>query len=239
MRSSSLWCRGAVRLGLSGWGLGLTLGCHGVVLCTPAQAETTAAPEAVSPNSDLQHELEAMLASDQSERKRLQQVQAQYGLNSPQMKALWEKQTAIDQHNLKRLEAIIARYGWPGTSLVGKQGALAAFLILQHAELAPQKKYLPLVRAAVAQGELAVQHLALLEDRVRVREGQMQLYGTQLHSDAQGQFLLYPIEDEAHVDQRRAAMGLPPLAEYLKQFGLTYTPTGAQPQPLQPSEGGD
>ena len=31
---------------------------------------------------------------------------------------------------------------------------------------------------------------------------------------------LWPIEDEEHVDERRAEVGLEPLAEYLKRFGI-------------------
>jgi hypothetical protein len=35
---------------------------------------------------------------------------------------------------------------------------------------------------------------------------------------------LWPIEDEERVDARRASVGLGPLAEYLKHFGLEYKP---------------
>ena len=35
---------------------------------------------------------------------------------------------------------------------------------------------------------------------------------------------LWPIEDEENVDARRASVGLEPLAEYLKRFGLEYKP---------------
>ncbi len=34
----------------------------------------------------------------------------------------------------------------------------------------------------------------------------------------------HPIEDEINVDQRRAAVGLGPLAEYAKRFGFVYEP---------------
>jgi len=34
---------------------------------------------------------------------------------------------------------------------------------------------------------------------------------------------LWPIEDEEDVDARRASVGLMPLAEYLKRFGLDYS----------------
>jgi hypothetical protein len=36
--------------------------------------------------------------------------------------------------------------------------------------------------------------------------------------------VLEPIEDEEHVDRRRAAVGLMPLKEYLKHFGIEYQP---------------
>jgi hypothetical protein len=39
----------------------------------------------------------------------------------------------------------------------------------------------------------------------------------------------FPIADEAHVDERRASMGLEPLADYAKNFGLDYQPAPAQP----------
>jgi hypothetical protein len=35
---------------------------------------------------------------------------------------------------------------------------------------------------------------------------------------------LRPIEDEAHVDDRRATVGFEPLAEYLKGFGISWIP---------------
>jgi len=34
-------------------------------------------------------------------------------------------------------------------------------------------------------------------------------------------------EDKAHVDERRRSVGLPPLAEYAKMFGLSYPPASA------------
>jgi hypothetical protein len=47
-----------------------------------------------------------------------------------------------------------------------------------------------------------------------INDGKKQLYGTQ-----EG-----PIEDEAHVDQRRAEMGMGTLAEYRALLKQVYTP---------------
>lgn len=132
----------------------------------------------------------------------------------------WKQQTAIDVANMKRLAEIIDAYGWPGVRFAGG-ASQAAFMVLQHADHASQRKYLPLLRDAVKRGDALGGHLALLEDRVRVADGRPQLYGSQLG----GKPLRFePIEDEAHADERRRSIGLEPLADYAKRFGLTYTP---------------
>lgn len=164
----------------------------------------------------LRAELEAMFDSDQSLRNEMTKAERDHGSNSPEMAALWEKQQKIDLRNIERIEAIIAGHGWPKRSTLGWKAALAAFVILQHADLPYQKKYLPLVRAAAAAKELDGSSLALLEDRILMREGKNQIYGSQLQRKADGQYAPFPIEDEANVDRRRAEVGLQPLADYVK-----------------------
>jgi hypothetical protein len=61
-------------------------------------------------------------------------------------------------------------------------------------------------------GEVSRQDLAYLTDRVLVNDGKKQRYGTQMGMNFEPQ----PIEDAGNVDQRRAEVGLPPLAEYVK-----------------------
>jgi hypothetical protein len=135
------------------------------------------------------------------------------------------RQDEIDKRNLGRLEQIIEKHGWPGETLVGREASLAAFHILQHAELRYQIKYFPLLKAAAGKKEARLQDAAMLEDRILVRENKKQIYGTQVRMNQQTKALeLEPIDDEVNVDTRRAAVGLPPMAEYVKRFGLTYTP---------------
>jgi hypothetical protein len=138
-----------------------------------------------------------------------------------------------DGKNRKRLVEIINQSGWPKQSVVGGKAAIFAFLVLQHAGLDLQKRYLPLLRSAAEAGEVELNWLALLEDRVLVGEGKKQLYGSQLRGQngVKG-WQLEPIEDEVNVDERRAKMGLGPLAEYLKGFGIEYRkPSKPAPNP--------
>lgn len=184
-----------------------------------------------SKNEELAKELEVMGAEDQKHRTKLQEEfvrQSKEGKSefSPETLKLIEQQAEIDKKNIERLAQIVEKFGWPGKSLVGEKGATAAFLVVQHAELVHQEKYLPILKTAAEKGEARASEVAMLEDRVLMRQGKMQIYGTQVKSDSttQGKLVLHPIENEAEVDERRKKVGLPPLKDYLKLFGLEYEP---------------
>ena len=115
----------------------------------------------------------------------------------------------VDQRHTHAMKEIVPWYGWPGERLVGLLGAQAAWLLVQHADHDRpfQKQCLALLEAAVKNDDAQPQHLAYLTDRVCVGEGRPQIYGTQLE---------YPIADPEHVDERRAAIGLSALADYLE-----------------------
>jgi hypothetical protein len=133
------------------------------------------------------------------------------------------KQENIDKANMQRLAAIIAAYGWPGNRFGGIALANNAFAVLQHADLDSQHRYLPLLRRAVEKNEAHPHDLAMLEDRVLVRDGKPQLYGTQFLPTEPGKPLaLYPVQDEAGLAQRRKDLGLAPMAEYLDVLRSVY-----------------
>ncbi len=70
-------------------------------------------------------------------------------------------------------------------------------------------------------GELHGSLLATTVDRIRVREGQPQLYGTQFR-EQNGRMEPFPIENEGEVDLRRAKVGLQPLSEYAAMVNQMY-----------------
>lgn len=140
------------------------------------------------------------------------------------MKELWAVINAEDSANQQKVKHILDTRGWLGPDVVGGKGSLTLFLVIQHADSATQQKYLPLLRQAVQEGKAQPSHFALMEDRTRVRRGEKQLYGSQLKTDpATGKYILEPIEDEPNVNKRRAAIGMEPLEQYLKRFGVEYT----------------
>jgi predicted RNA-binding Zn-ribbon protein involved in translation (DUF1610 family) len=131
----------------------------------------------------------------------------------------WETVAAVDAENLPWLKGVITERGWPGASLAGTSGAEAAWLLAQHADADPvfQRHCLGLLTAAVEAGEAKRRNLAYLTDRVLLAEGQPQVYGTQMTRSGEA-WVPQNLGDPDGVDARRAAAGLEPLAEYVRQF---------------------
>jgi hypothetical protein len=166
-------------------------------------------------------ELETMFKTDQALRQELIVVRTAarakgIDVDKAAVDALWTRISELDGTNQKRMADIVEKNGWPKISDVGSLAATAAFLIVQHAPLEYQLKYIDRVRAAAMAGEAAMQNFALLEDRVLIRQGKPQRYGSQ--AETKDGVSILPTEDEANLDARRKTMGLGPICEYLGNF---------------------
>ncbi len=207
-----------------------TLAFTGALLVAASRALATdpaptppAAAAAEDRFASVRAELLALLEADQAGRQRLEAVERAHGRDSAEMQKLWAEIDATDAANIVKLETILARHGWLGPQEVGARASSAYFLVIQHADLPVQRKYLPLMREAVQTGRARGAALALLEDRVALREGRPQTYGSQIGFDeASGTHYVLPLLDPDRVDERRAAVGLPPLADYVKQWKIVW-----------------
>lgn len=112
-----------------------------------------------------------------------------------------------DSLNLIAVENILAAQGYPSVSSVGQDASSAVWLVIQHADLDTQERFLPQLEEAAARGDILPGYIAALKDRIDVREGRPQKYGTQYDADGK----LCPLLDAQMVDQWRAEVGLPPL----------------------------
>jgi len=164
-------------------------------------------------DSALRRELLSMVDADQ---------QVRQGFGSQMEPEKVARMQAVDAKHTARMKAIIVEHGWPGRSLVGEDGAHAAWLLVQHADASFMAQCLPLMDHAVSAGEASATDYAYLLDRVRMNQGKPQVYGTQFTSGADGKFVLYPVEDAEHVDERRRAVGLPSMAEYERKIREVY-----------------
>ncbi|HZI18827.1 MAG TPA: DUF6624 domain-containing protein [Pyrinomonadaceae bacterium] len=126
----------------------------------------------------------------------------------------------VHRRNARALESIVEQHGWPGRSLVGEEGAEAAWLILQHAIGAPglQRRCLPVLWEEAARGEVEPAQAAHLEDRVRFFERRPQRFGTHFDWDESGEMSPWTIEEPERVDDLRRCVGLRPLAEQVEKM---------------------
>ena len=135
-----------------------------------------------------------------------------------------DKLADIDRYNTNQMKQIVKTYGWPTFTLIGRQAAGDAWLLVQHADLDPkfQRLCLDLMEPLLIQGEVSKANYAYLTDRVLSAEGKKQIYGTQFVQGMDGRWSPKPIEDPESVDRRRAEMGMPTLAEYKKMLEEMY-----------------
>lgn len=153
------------------------------------------------------------ISAELQEMARIDQAMRKDSIADP---AKWDAE--VDRSNTARLKVIIDEIGWPTISKVGSEASTAAWLLAQHADSdRPFQERALLMMKECSVIEVAPWNIAFLEDRVLMWKGMPQLYGTQC-SYQDGVVKPLPILDEQHVDERRAAAGLPPLAEYLAEF---------------------
>ena len=161
-----------------------------------------------------------------NEDQRIRDQLIKKGIDQPDP-TLLQEMNKIDAINTARLTVIIKQHGWPGPKLIGRDGTDAFFLLAQHANPAFQKKVLPLVQNAYRHGILTGQNYALFTDRVLVESGKPQIYGTAAKPFDQWngrEPVFQPIEDEANLEKRRAAVGLMPMSEYREFMKHLYFP---------------
>lgn len=159
-------------------------------------------------NDDAQKLLIAAVRRDRETRARLAASGALFDGYHPEMEA-------VHLDNARVLEDVIARIGWPGRGKVGDDGAAAAILILQQAISRPdlQRRGLDLILDAIPEGQANSLDAAYLADRIAMYEGAPQTFGTQFDYDDNGLLSPAPVRDPETLEERRASVGLPPMAE--------------------------
>ena len=166
-------------------------------------------------NQQISAELDSIWKTDQGIRMELIQLQQQGKTNTSEFKELIGEMKTQDSINQKKVIEILQN-GWPEN--LNLQQNQTIFLVIQHADVDTQKKYLPIIESAVKNGKTLASNLALLKDRIALREGGKQIYGSQVWYDAKtGKNYVRPIENPEKVDSLRAEVGLPDMKTYLQQ----------------------
>ena len=121
-----------------------------------------------------------------------------------------------DEWNQARLKDIINKFSFPTIDLVGKDGMEAVFNIIQHADIEWQKSQLVKIEEAVKNDDMEAENYAFLYDRIKVLNGERQLYGTQVLkvNPISKSVQLFETEDLENIDKRRRELGMMPIEMY-------------------------
>jgi hypothetical protein len=151
----------------------------------------------------LQNQLEQIYVKDQTLRQLYGEAEKKFGRTSEEMKYFW--QVVSEQDSLNELEVIkiIEERGWVGTNVVGVKANMTLWLVIQHAPIETQEKYLPLLQ---------------------MRNGKPQTYGSQITRDQEsGKQIVYEIIDPEYVNQRRKSVGLGSIEDYVQRWDIDWT----------------
>lgn len=171
----------------------------------------------------LQNELLAIFKDDQDIRHQYIDSSKKYGFKNPIVDSLARVMVYNDSINLQKIIKVLDTKGWVGRDKVGPLANQTLFLVIQHADIKTQQKYLPMMREAVKNGNAMGSSLALLEDRVALREGKKQIYGSQVGRNTKtNEYYVLPLEDPDNVDNRRREVGLQPISEYVKNWEINW-----------------
>lgn len=135
--------------------------------------------------------------------------------------AKWD--SSIDIENTKLVKKIVIKYGWPTIQLVGKKASNNAWLLVQHADhdLKFQEKILGLLKKTYEKKPNSIKgaNIAYLTDRVLLRKGKKQEFGTQWHGSKNSSILtLRPTINRRNLNYRRLKYDLAPIKKFIRKI---------------------
>lgn len=165
----------------------------------------------------ISEKLEMIRETDQGIRSRLIKEMA---TKDPQaMKKIALEMKAGDKQNQLVVGSLLDRCGWPKGLSAAENNTI--FLVIDHADTAFMIRYFPLLKSQADQGKVARRDLATLQDRMLLRSGKKQFFGTQTLKEG-NIVTIWPVDDPQGLDARRKEMGLIPMGAYMALLKKTY-----------------
>jgi len=129
----------------------------------------------------------------------------------------------ISANNDAWLQATMRQMGWFSIGTYGESADAAAFLLIQHSgNEVWQKQALADLTDRMASGETNPQNVAMLSDRIALKEGALQKFGTQGGCTGNGTWKAHPSSRPEQLNERRAAAGMGPIESYEASMGSKY-----------------
>ncbi|CAH0251326.1 DUF6624 domain-containing protein [Chryseobacterium sp. Bi04] len=167
----------------------------------------------VTEKRDLANEIDAMGKIDQVAAYIPQGKYANYSREK------WNTfKDSVMADNTKKAELLYKKYGYLGIGKVGEKGETQFWAIVQHSDKSVdfQNKVLKSLKKEVSKKNASPDNYALLYDRIKINNGEKQLFGTQVEYRKNGQAKpKIGLIDTINVDSWRVKYNLEPLKKYL------------------------
>lgn len=130
-----------------------------------------------------------------------------------------------DSLNYIIIKELFDKQGYLGYDKVGRESSHNFWLLVQHADKHPyfQESVLIQMKVETENGNASLIDYAYLLDRVKVNQGKMQVYGTQMKLNTTGKtYEPKPVIDPEKLNDRRKLVGLPTIEEYIDTMNKLY-----------------
>lgn len=130
----------------------------------------------------------------------------------------FRERVETDYENLSTVLSILESCGLPGLDQVNQTQFNAIWMVIHHSsDPKYMEKYFPIFEEAKVRGDMRPQDYATVKDRLLMRRGEPQIYGSQIRRGK-----LYNLIEPEYVNQRREEVGLGPIQEYLDFFNIEF-----------------
>jgi hypothetical protein len=127
----------------------------------------------------------------------------------------------LDSTLLHKVTLFLNEYGWKRKKEIGELANMGLFLAIQHSSTKQMESFKEIVERAYQEDKIEKSSYALFVDRLKVRNGLPQIYGTQYYYDEKLASLRFnEIEDFENINKRRKKVGLPKIEKYAKQNNI-------------------
>ena len=188
----------------------------------------------------LVEKLDSLVANDTK-------VQQWFGSNIQKLPLhqLESTRDSVFQYNCQVVKNLFSEYGFLGIDQIGEKATHQFMLLVIHCFMDTdfQEKVIQSIHDEVQNRNVDPNDYAILMDKQHIHSGQKQVYGTQIKTLPSMWTVPEPMIDSLDVNERRLAIGLDPLEDYLNGYmklhfewnTLVYEKMGIH-QPLQYSE---
>lgn len=152
--------------------------------------------------------LRSLLKSDQKYREQINEVRLNDNENQMALRDLSSKMKRTDTINFIVLNRIINRIGWPSKNVFSDSAVDASFFVTLHHSGNEMSYLTPIIEESFCRGEIRNDHYAILTDRVLIRSGVYQKYGTHCRKNSAGSVDFVSLPDSSFVNERRTQIGL-------------------------------